>query len=116
MVILVAGRMRTITNRSSYPRQLQPNAWSHVWAGWNTTHASVYVNATLCGTSKIENPPSPGERSNLEPGEEPETPRAWVRNESEAGMLLIGAWRGSGDGSKGAREGYYSGLLDNVEV
>lgn len=72
--------------------------------GWNASHAHTYVNGSLCESANIADFANNGDST--------ETAGEVARD-----SLLIGAWRGAPDGAgTDQRGGYYSGLLDNLEV
>ena len=71
---------------------------------WNSSLAQAYVNASLCGS--------------VESGYGTADGNGWGIGESKFwGSLLVGAWRGAPDSSDSQQMGgFYSGLLDNLEV
>lgn len=87
--------------------------------GWNATHASTYVNASIFGITEITEyfvvADSEGAKAD-------ETSATGLDVEGAClpgGMskLLIGAWQvATDDIGTEARGGYYRGLMDNIEV
>lgn len=112
-----------------YMPLLQSDKWSYVQVQWNATHAQSYVNSSLCGSIESGynvvggsngwgtttdgtsvDPSSSSGQSTLSSGR--------VGGSSgNSDNFLVGAWRGAPDGAGvDRRGGYYTGLLDNLEV
>lgn len=72
--------------------------------GWNTSYAQAYINGSLCESVAISDYPS----NEMGMGGE---------GQDSGDSLLIGAWRGAPDGTgTDQRGGYYTGVVDNIEV
>lgn len=95
---------------------------------WNTSHAQSYVNSSLCGSTEsgfdVAGGTGWGGTNN---GVTADVSLASFQSSQTSGgngdspwnsdSLLIGAWRGAPDGIGEDRlGGYYTGLLDNLEV
>lgn len=110
------------------PSLLQPETWSYVQVQWNASHAQSYVNSSLCGSVEsgydvaggngwgstandiLIDPSSSSQQSTLSSG-------GVGGSSGNSDSLLVGAWRGAPDGAGlDRRGGYYTGLLDNLEV
>lgn len=86
---------------------------------WNASHAHVYTNSSLCGTVETGYDTAGGGgwgTASDSMSSSQSSPTSGGITDS-GGSLLVGAWRGSPDGTGADRRGgYYTGLLDNLEV
>lgn len=95
---------------------------------WNATYAQTYVNSSLCGS--IDSGYNAAGRdgwgtttNNTFVGSSSSSQQSALSSGGMGGSfgnsdtVLVGAWRGSPDGTGvDRRGGYYAGLLDNLEV
>lgn len=86
---------------------------------WNTSHAHVYANSSLCGAVETSYDAAGDTRWGVSGDNMSSSQGSTVSDEAtgSGGSLLVGAWRGAPDSTgTDRRGGYYTGLLDNLEV
>ena len=86
---------------------------------WNASHAHVYANSSLCGTVETGYDAAGGSGWGTASDRMSSSQSSWTSGgiTDSGGSLLVGAWRGAPDGTGADRRGgYYTGLLDNLEV